>query len=64
MKGRWFGRMDSVYLKKGQPFRYNFSNFGIFVMKVEKKQMPREQILMDDPHGGTVSLTQAISHFG
>ncbi|WP_375559356.1 NRDE family protein [Bernardetia sp. OM2101] len=62
----WFEEWTEFYLKKGQSLDTISQILWHFHVKGGEKQnaSPREQILMDDPHGGTVSLTQIISHFG
>lgn len=62
----WFEEWTKFYLKKGQPLDTISQILWYFHVKGGEKQnaSPREQILMNDPQGGTVSLTQIISHFG
>ncbi|AFM04895.1 hypothetical protein Fleli_2530 [Bernardetia litoralis DSM 6794] len=62
----WFEEWTEFYFKKGQSIDAISQILWHFHVKGGEKQnaIPREQILMDDPHGGTVSLTQIISHFG
>ena len=62
----WFEEWTAFYLKKGQSLNTISQILWHFHVKGGEKQnaSPREQILMDDPHGGTVSLTQIISGFG
>lgn len=62
----WFEEWIESYLKKGQPLDTISQILWHFHVKGGEKQnaSPREQILMDDPKGGTVSLTQITSYFG
>ncbi len=62
----WFEQWIDFYFKKGQKLDIISQILWHFHVKGGEKQnaIPREQILMEDPHGGTVSLTQIISHFG
>ena len=61
----WFEEWTKLYLKKGQPLDTISQILWHFHVKGGEKQnaSPREQILMQDPHGGTVSSTQIISYF-
>ncbi|WP_338812307.1 NRDE family protein [Bernardetia sp. Wsw4-3y2] len=61
----WFEEWTEFYLKKGQKIDTISQILWHFHVKGGEKQnaTPREQILMQDPHGGTVSLTQIISYF-
>lgn len=61
----WFEEWTEFYLKKGQSLDTISQILWHFHVKGGEKQnaSPREQILMEDPQGGTVSLTQIISHF-
>lgn len=62
----WFEEWIELYLKKGQSLDTISQILWHFHVKGGEKQnaIPREQILMEDQYGGTVSLTQIISHFG
>ncbi len=62
----WFEEWTAFYFKKGQKLDVISQILWHFHVKGGEKQnaSAREQILMDDPHGGTVSLTQIASHFG
>ncbi len=62
----WFEEWTEFYFRKGQKLDTISQILWHFHVKGGEKQnaTPREQILMDDPQGGTVSLTQIISHFG
>ncbi len=61
----WFEEWTEFYLKKGQKIDAISQILWHFHVKGGEKQnaTPREQILMQDPQGGTVSLTQVISYF-
>ena len=61
----WFEEWLEFYLKKGQKLDTISQILWHFHVKGGEKQnaTPREQIMMSDPYGGTVSLTQIISHF-
>jgi hypothetical protein len=60
----WFEEWTEFYLKKGQSLDTISQILWHFHVKGGEKQnaIPREQILMEDQHGGTVSLTQISSY--
>lgn len=61
----WLEQWLDKYLKEGQKLDVISQILWHFHVKGGEKQnaTPREQILMQDPQGGTVSLTQIISYF-